>query len=162
MNTIESGVGIPNGKIRYWLDGQVLISSDSILFRTAANADMQFNQLFYGPYIGVGSPVDQTWWVDELIIADDRLNTAVTPAPGDARFSILPNPVGDILTIRFAGQAVDQKIISIYTIEGQLIFEQASDGQELHVDFPFPGGYYFIRAVDENGMMQTARFVKID
>jgi hypothetical protein len=30
---------------------------------------MKFNQFLIGPYIGVGSPVDQTFWVDNLIIA---------------------------------------------------------------------------------------------
>lgn len=31
MNSIDAGIGIVDGKIRYWYDGQLLISSDSIL-----------------------------------------------------------------------------------------------------------------------------------
>ncbi len=69
MNSIQNGVGVPDGKIRYWYDGQLLISYDHILFRTASHADLKFNQFFIGPYIGDGSPVTQTMWVDELTIA---------------------------------------------------------------------------------------------
>jgi len=70
LNDIASNKGISNGKIRYWYDGKLLITSDNILFRTAAHPNMKFNQLVYGPYIGVGSPVDQTFWIDDLTIAD--------------------------------------------------------------------------------------------
>lgn len=70
MNDIQDNKGISNGKIRYWLDGKLLINSDNILFRTAQHPNMKFNQLFYGPYIGVGSPVDQKFWIDDLTIAD--------------------------------------------------------------------------------------------
>jgi len=70
LNDIVGNKGIPNGKIRYWFDGKLLINSDNILFRTAAHPDMKFNQLLYGPYIGNGSPVDQTFWIDDVTIAD--------------------------------------------------------------------------------------------
>jgi hypothetical protein len=70
LNSISGGVGVPNGKIRYWLDRKLLITSDNILFRTASHPNMKFNQLLYGPYIGVGSPVNQTWWIDDLTIMD--------------------------------------------------------------------------------------------
>jgi hypothetical protein len=70
LNDIVNGKGIPNGKIRYWYDGNLLITSDNILFRTATYPNMKFNQLLYGPYIGVGSPVDQKFWIDDLTIAD--------------------------------------------------------------------------------------------
>jgi hypothetical protein len=92
MNTIENDVGIPNGKIRYAYDGQLLISSDSILFRTAIHPDMKFNQLFFGGYIGVGSPVDQTWWVDDLTLADGWITTSIDPDPVRPSLSIYPNP----------------------------------------------------------------------
>lgn len=70
LNSIIDGAGVPNGKIRYWYDGELLITSDSILFRTASHPDMKFNQLLYAPHIGVGSPINQTFWVDDLTIAD--------------------------------------------------------------------------------------------
>jgi hypothetical protein len=70
LNNIVSGKGIPDGKIRYWLDGKLLINSDNILFRTASHPGMKFNQQLYGPYIGNGSTVDHKFWIDDLTIAD--------------------------------------------------------------------------------------------
>ena len=72
MNSVAGGVGVPDGKIRYIYDGEVLISSDSILMRTAANSDMQFNQFLVAPYIGDGSPVTQSIWIDDLRVATGR------------------------------------------------------------------------------------------
>lgn len=72
LNSIQGGVGVADGKIRYWLDGELLISSDQVLMRTSANADMLFNQFAMLPYIGDGSPVDQTFWIDELTVATGR------------------------------------------------------------------------------------------
>jgi hypothetical protein len=76
MNTISNGVGVPDGSIRYWYDGEPLISSDNILLRTGANADMLFNQLMTGMYIGDGSPVTQTMWVDNLTVSTTRMGYA--------------------------------------------------------------------------------------
>jgi len=69
LNTIAGGVGVPDGAIRYWFDGETLISSDRVLMRTAQHPMMQFNQFLVAPYIGDGSPVDQTMWVDDLTVA---------------------------------------------------------------------------------------------
>ena len=73
MNSIADGKGIPDARIRYWYDGELLISSDNILLRTGANADMQFNQFFTGFYIGDGSPRTQTMWVDNLTLSTQRI-----------------------------------------------------------------------------------------
>lgn len=72
MNSINGGVGVPDGKIRWVQDGQTLISSDAVLMRTGANASMAFNQFAMLPYIGPGSPEDQSFWVDELVVATAR------------------------------------------------------------------------------------------
>ena len=37
-----------------------------------ANAAMQFNQLVIAPYIGDGSPVTQSLWIDSLTVATAR------------------------------------------------------------------------------------------
>jgi hypothetical protein len=34
---------------------------------------MQFTQFIIAPYIGVGSPVAQTMWVDDLVIATAKV-----------------------------------------------------------------------------------------
>jgi hypothetical protein len=66
MNSISGGVGQVDGALRYWMDGELVLSSDRILFRTDQNADMMFNQLLIAPYIGDGSPVEQTMWIDDM------------------------------------------------------------------------------------------------
>src|SRR5207244_772649 len=72
MNSVQNGVGVPDGKIRWIQDGDVLISSDSILMRTGANAKMVFSQFAVLPYIGDGSPVAQSFWLDNLTVATSR------------------------------------------------------------------------------------------
>ncbi len=73
MNSIVNGKGVTDGIIRMWFDGNVIINHEKVLIRTATNADMRFNQFMIGPWIGDGSPVDQTMWLDELLIATDRI-----------------------------------------------------------------------------------------
>lgn len=76
LNSIEGGVGVVDGQIKYWLDGELLIDHDDVFLRTGVHADMAFDQFLMLPYIGDGSPVDQTFWVDDL-----RVATAPTDAP---------------------------------------------------------------------------------
>ncbi len=68
LNTIRSGVGVADGKIRLRLDGQTLVTSDRVLLRTNQHADMQFTQFLMLPYIGDGSPVVQQFWIDQLVV----------------------------------------------------------------------------------------------
>jgi predicted pyridoxine 5'-phosphate oxidase superfamily flavin-nucleotide-binding protein len=42
------------------------------MLRTAANADMKFNQFLLAPYISRGSPAEQTLWLDDLTVAKAR------------------------------------------------------------------------------------------
>jgi len=72
LNTIAAGRGINNGVIQYWFDRRLVIDRHDILLRTGVNASMQFNQLAIAPYIGDGSPVAQSMWIDEVIVATER------------------------------------------------------------------------------------------
>ncbi|MEP6794978.1 MAG: T9SS type A sorting domain-containing protein, partial [Saprospiraceae bacterium] len=145
LNSIIGGLGIPDGKIRYWYDGQLLITSDSILMRTGAHPDMKFNQLFYGPYIGVGSPIDQTWWVDDLIIADGLPLTATENITDtETGFSVFPNPSTGIFNVKIKNQNLtDDAQFQILDVTGQLLFNQKlnSDAQTFH--FHLRPGLYF-------------------
>lgn len=69
LNTISGGKGISDGVAQYWFDGQLVIDKHDVLFRTAQHPTMKFNQFLIGPYIGVGSPLAQGFWVDDLVIA---------------------------------------------------------------------------------------------
>jgi hypothetical protein len=72
MNSIVNGKGVADGVIRYWLDGKLVISSNKVLLRTGAHPTLKFNQFMFGNYIGVGSPVEQTMWVDDLVVASGK------------------------------------------------------------------------------------------
>jgi len=76
LNTIADGVGVVDGQLKYWFDGDLLIDLDDVFYRTGAHPDMMFDQFLVLPYIGDGSPVEQTFWVDDL-----RVATAPTDAP---------------------------------------------------------------------------------
>jgi hypothetical protein len=68
LNSIQGGKGRTDGIAQYWFDGQLVIDNHNVLFRTAAHPAMKFNQFLIAPYIGVGSPVTQTMWLDNLTI----------------------------------------------------------------------------------------------
>lgn len=72
LNSIENGIGVPNGVVRYWFDGELVIDHADVVMRTAAHPDMMFNQFLIAFYIGSGSPVDQTAWIDDLTVAAGR------------------------------------------------------------------------------------------
>lgn len=100
LNTITNGIGIADGMAQYWFDGEQLIDARNMMFRTAANPTMMFNQLLIAPYIGDGSPVEQTMWVDDLTVADARITTAVHEQKEENNFlRISPNPTDESLII---------------------------------------------------------------
>jgi hypothetical protein len=49
-----------------------LIDHSNVIMRTGAHPTMAFNQFLIAPYIGDGSPVDQTIWFDRLTVATKR------------------------------------------------------------------------------------------
>lgn len=156
LNTIEEGVGVPNGKLRYWYDGEVLISYDSILFRTAAHPDMQFDQLFYGPYIGVGSPVDQTWWVDDLTIADGRITTGIEHAKiANGKILIYPNPSEGEVIVEIPDVTEQQITIEIFDVLGKHVYDEKMYANKIKLTLDCkPGVYYcLIRNNDGNGVI---------
>lgn len=69
LNGIVGGQGVADGHVKYWFDGQPLIALEDVMLRTGAHGGMLFNQFLIAPYIGDGSPVDQTTWVDDLVVA---------------------------------------------------------------------------------------------
>jgi hypothetical protein len=72
LNSIVEGKGVCDGVVRYWYDGELLIDHDDVLLRTGQHPGMLFNQFMVFPYIGVGSPVAQTMWLDNLTIASGK------------------------------------------------------------------------------------------
>jgi len=72
MNSILSGVGRADGVIQYRLNGVLAIDRHDVMFRTGARASLAFAQFVIGPYIGIGSPVDQYMWLDNLTVATQQ------------------------------------------------------------------------------------------
>jgi hypothetical protein len=72
LNTVSRGRGVNDGIVQYWFDRQLVIDRRDGLLRTGSNASMQFNQFVIAPYIGDGSPVAQSMWIDDLIVASSR------------------------------------------------------------------------------------------
>jgi hypothetical protein len=48
------------------------MSRSDVLFKTGTRASMQFNKLLIAPYMGPGSPVDQSMYIDNLVVKTAR------------------------------------------------------------------------------------------
>ena len=72
LNTVQNGVGQADGVMQAWFNGVLVLDRHDILFRAGARATLQLSQFIIAPYIGDGSPVDQTMWVDNLVVGSAR------------------------------------------------------------------------------------------
>jgi hypothetical protein len=79
MNSIVSGVAVPDGVAQYWFNGTLIIDRHDVVFRAGARTSFNFAQFVIGPYIGIGSRVDQYMWVDNLTL------TTGDPRPAASR-----------------------------------------------------------------------------
>lgn len=82
LNTIAGGIAQKDGVIRYWYDGRLIMEHTNILMRTGVHTTMKFNQVVLSPYIGDGSPADQSFWIDNLTLAAVRPSTPPPPPGG--------------------------------------------------------------------------------
>ena len=67
------GIGQADGVMQYWFNGTLIFDRHDILYRTGAHPTLQFNQFLIAPYIGDGSPVDQSMFIDNLRLATSRI-----------------------------------------------------------------------------------------
>ncbi len=164
LNSIQGGKGVTDGKIRYWYDSKILISFDNIIFRTAQFPDMKLNQFLIAPYIGDGSPIEQTMWIDDLIVATSPLLSYIDANINVKENSISPNPAIDFIEISYPPleRGSGGVNIKIYNIFGQNVSTPvcsaatpASGGQRIDVSGLAPG-IYFVRIGD-----RVQKFIKI-
>jgi hypothetical protein len=73
LNTIANGVGQPDGVMQYWFNGTLIIDRHDVVYRTSTHPTLMFSQFLIAPYIGDGSPVDQSMFVDNLRAATARI-----------------------------------------------------------------------------------------
>lgn len=70
MNTITDGVANADGHVVQWVDGENVSESSDVMFRTNQHPTMGFRQFVFGPWIGDGSPIAQSMYIDELEVYD--------------------------------------------------------------------------------------------
>lgn len=66
MNTTGATTTNADGVVEYWVDGAKILDYSNAVFVTSDYDGNLFNQFGIAPYIGDGSPIDQTFWVDDL------------------------------------------------------------------------------------------------
>jgi hypothetical protein len=87
MNTISGNIGQADGVMKMWIDGTNVINYTNIVYRTNQDATKKWSQFVLAPYIGDGSPIAQTMWLDELVVGTgepytDPQPTAPSPPTG--------------------------------------------------------------------------------
>jgi hypothetical protein len=95
LNTIVNGKGVKDGVIQYWYDGTLIVDVQNAVIRTGAHPTMKFNQFLMVPYIGDGSPADQAFWVDNLMVATAR-PAVPPPPPGGGGGTTAPAPPSNL------------------------------------------------------------------
>lgn len=84
MNTVSGGKGNNNGIMRAWIDGIQVLNYTDIIYRTNQYPTMQFNKFVIAPYMaptsGTGSPVDQYFLMDNLVVASSPPGGVVPPS----------------------------------------------------------------------------------
>ena len=95
MNTISNNKGQSNGIMQQWVDGTLVINRSDVLYRTAQDATKKWAQFVLAPYIGDGSPIAQTMWLDQLTVSTSGSGTGTTPPPsgGDTTPPAVPTGV---------------------------------------------------------------------
>jgi hypothetical protein len=66
----------PDGQVRGWVDGKLVIERNDVVFRSNDFPNMKFNQFSMLPYFHHGVPHDQTLWIDELAVSTERVGPA--------------------------------------------------------------------------------------
>jgi hypothetical protein len=93
LNSVVGGIGQADGVMQYWFNDALVIDRHDILLRTGARPTIHFHQFLIAPYIGDGSPVDQTMWVDNLTVATSRDGSAPAPSAAVASVAVTPGTV---------------------------------------------------------------------
>jgi hypothetical protein len=90
MNTVVNGIGQYNGIMQQWIDDVQIIDRTDLLYRTGQDATKMWSQFVLAPWIGDGSPIAQTMWLDEITagygnpITDPTTGHVTLDGPGSA------------------------------------------------------------------------------
>lgn len=89
LNTVSGNTTNADGILKYWLDDTLIFDYSNIVMRTSHRPTIKLDKFGIAPYIGVGSPIDQTMWVDELLIASEYPGQS-SPIATPINFKIAP------------------------------------------------------------------------
>lgn len=78
MNSVSGSVGQSDGIMRMWVDGSQVINHTDVLYRTNQDATKKWHQFVIAPYIGDGSPITQSFYIDSLTVYDG-IPSAIIP-----------------------------------------------------------------------------------
>ncbi len=87
LNSVTSTTTNADGIMQYWYDGQLLINYSNVVFRTSQHPNMKFNQFVIAPYIGDGSPVAQTFWIDNLTMRKSKTTSTQNSTQNTTKYS---------------------------------------------------------------------------
>src|SRR5262245_2703896 len=122
LNSVANGKGVADGVMQYWFNGQPVIDRHDILFRTASRSTIQFHQFLIAPYIGDGSPVSQTMWVDDLQLATGTMSGDTQPGlpPPPPRPAVTdPGDVSDLAALAATDSVVTLSFTEVNDGTGQ-------------------------------------------
>ncbi len=126
LNSIAGGIGVADGTIKYWYDGNLIVNYNDIMMRTGIHPNMKFNQFMIAPWIGDGSPVDQTMWVDNLTVADYIVISGITHDELANSDNLLlqqnyPNPFNSTTKISYYVPNSNIVTLKIYDLFGNVV-----------------------------------------
>lgn len=81
MNTFSNGVGNFDGIIKLWVNDSLAIESNNVLYAAGAYEGSTWDKIALAPWIGDGSPIPQSMWLDELNV------WAIDPGDGGGQTS---------------------------------------------------------------------------
>ncbi len=88
MNSISGGIGQHDGIMQEWVDGTQVMNHSDVLYRTNQDSTKKWAQFVLAPYIGTGSPITQTMWIDSLQVWNGNPNSSSTSMSSPAGFAV--------------------------------------------------------------------------
>ena len=152
LNTIVGNVGQPDGVMQLWVDDVVQIDRNDVYLRTNKNPTMQFRTFVLAPFIGDGSPVAQSMWIDDIEVWTAR--------PPESDYTIQTvigtyTVTGSAVSLNYNGSYVLTCTAGAYTASGQaagLAYAPVSSNNE-------PAGYTQITNQPWNSLPSNGWYV---
>jgi hypothetical protein len=95
LNSVVDGIGVRDGVLQYWFDGELMMDYHDVVFRTGQHPEMQINQFLMAPYFGPGVPHEQWIWIDDMRISTDDTQGGGTTTGRESWGRIKAQPLGD-------------------------------------------------------------------